>query len=75
MLMTRRIFLAGSGAALGTALGLPQKAVAEDSPLFASAWLDGDKAGFAVLDRDGTILKSLPLPGRGLRPSRRASRR
>ena len=65
MLMTRRIFLAGSGAALGMALGLPQKAVADDRPLFASAWIDGERAGFAVLDRDGAILKSLPLPGRG----------
>lgn len=65
MAMTRRIFLAASGAALGTALGLPQQAIAAEGPLFASAWLDGDKAGFAILDRDGAILKSLPLPGRG----------
>ncbi len=66
MLLSRRTFLAASGAALGTALDLPAAVAANDTdPLYASAWLEGDNAGFAILDRDGRILKSLPLPARG----------
>ena len=65
MILSRRVFLAGAGTLLlpyGASISAAQIPA---GPLFAAAWLDGDKAGFAILDRDGAILRSIPLPGRG----------
>ncbi|OXT01596.1 hypothetical protein B7H23_01065 [Notoacmeibacter marinus] len=63
---SRRTILRGFGAALAT-IGLPTVARAEEAgdPLFATAFMEGERFGMAILDRDGNLLRRISLPGRG----------
>ncbi len=58
----RRALLQGLGAGLAA---WPFRAAAAAGPLFAAALVEGDAHAIAILDRDGAILRRLPLPGRG----------
>ncbi len=60
-MLGRRTFLAG----LGAGLALPAAARAAAGPLYATALVEGDRFGVAVLDETGRILRRIPLPARG----------
>lgn len=61
-LIGRRTLLRTFGAGLALA---PFRAAAAEGPLFATAFVAGASHGIAILDRDGKVLRRLPLPGRG----------
>jgi uncharacterized protein len=67
LILDRRTFLAGAGAAWASAL-LPinAEALAKDDTLFASAFMDKDETyGFALLNGAGDIITNQKLPDRG----------
>ncbi len=64
--ISRRSVLHGFGAVLAS-IGLPEAVLADvaGDPLFATALMEGDTHAMAILDRDGSILRRIALPGRG----------
>ncbi|WP_253379311.1 DUF1513 domain-containing protein [Notoacmeibacter sp. MSK16QG-6] len=58
--------MCGFSAALAT-IGLPMAATAEKTgnPLFATAFMEGERFGMAILDSEGELLHRIALPGRG----------
>ena len=66
--ITRRDILAGFGASLLLCPSATRfaEAAENDEPLFASAFMDSaQRYGMAIIDRDGHILSTCRLPGRG----------
>ncbi|WP_158598419.1 DUF1513 domain-containing protein [Notoacmeibacter ruber] len=63
---SRRTILQGFGALLA-GFGLPEAVHAEKvgNPLFATALMEGEQYGMAILDSDGEVLRRVVLPGRG----------
>ncbi|MCY0093491.1 DUF1513 domain-containing protein [Hoeflea ulvae] len=66
LLIERRSFLIGAGAAWASALTPASAArLAGSDLLYAAAYKDADGYGVAILDRDGALVSQNPLPGRG----------
>ena len=66
--VSRRDFLAAFGLSFLSDIAFNRLAEAadKDASLFASAFMDKDgRFGTAILDQDGNILSTYPLPGRG----------
>lgn len=64
-MLTRRLFLATTGAGLAGFTGLLPAHAIEKTDLYAAAWIKNDTAGFSILDGNGALIRSIPLPGRG----------
>jgi uncharacterized protein len=67
LILNRRTFLAGAGAAwAGTLLPVQAEALTKDDTLFASAFMGKDQTyGFALLNSAGEIITQQKLPDRG----------
>lgn len=65
MALTRRGLLTVSAAGVAGLSGLLPRTTAAGADLFAAAWLEGETAGFSILDGDGNVVRSIALPDRG----------